>query len=111
MVGTRGSPEPVRVLVVDADPVARRLLAAAMNSSVAHEVLVRETASLDEAIPLLGSNPFAGAAVSLDLATESGTIAALRRAGLSGPIVATPAAAARCRARWKRCAPAQTISW
>ncbi|MEX2128385.1 MAG: sigma-54 dependent transcriptional regulator [Xanthobacteraceae bacterium] len=89
MVGTRGSPEPVRVLVVDDDPVARRLLAAAMNSSVSHEVIVRETADLAEAEALLRGMTFAGAAVSLDLAAAADTIAALRRAGLAGPIVAT----------------------
>jgi two-component system repressor protein LuxO len=89
MVGTRGSPEPVRVLVVDDDPVARRLLAAAMNSSVSHEILVRETANAHEAEALLRGTAFAGAAVSLDLAAASDTITALRRAGLSGPIVAT----------------------
>ena len=89
MVGTRGSSEPVRVLVVDDDPVARRLLAAAMNSSVSHEILVRETADAHEAEALLRGTAFAGAAVSLDLAAASDTITALRRAGLSGPIVAT----------------------
>ena len=89
MVGTRGSPEPVRVLVVDDDPVARRLLAAAMNSSVSHEILVRETADAHEAEALLRGTAFAGATVSLDLATASDTITTLRRAGLSGPIVAT----------------------
>ena len=89
MVGTRGSSEPVRVLVVDDDPVARRLLAAAMNSSVSHEILVRETADAHEAEALLRGTAFAGATVSLDLATASDTITTLRRAGLSGPIVAT----------------------
>jgi two-component system repressor protein LuxO len=87
MVGTRGSSEPVRVLVVDNDPVARRLLAAAMNSSVPCEV--SQTASVGEAELLLRGTAFAGAAVSVDLATAGDTIAALRRAGLSGPVIAT----------------------
>jgi two-component system repressor protein LuxO len=89
MVGSRGSTEPVRVLVVDDDPVSRRLLGAALNASVSHEVIVRETADLAEAETLLRATTFSGAAVSLDLAAAADTIAALRRAGLSGPIVAT----------------------
>jgi two-component system, repressor protein LuxO len=87
MVGTRGSAEPVRVLVVENDPVARRLLALALRSPQAQQITVHEAASAAEACCLLEDTDFAGAVVSLDSA-ENG-IAELRRAGLSGPIVAT----------------------
>jgi two-component system repressor protein LuxO len=60
-----------------------------MNSSVSHEILVRETADAHEAEAILRSTAFAGAAVSLDRSTAADTITMLRRAGLSGPIVAT----------------------
>jgi two-component system repressor protein LuxO len=89
MVGTRGSKEPVRVLVVDNDPVARRLLAAAIDASSARDAMVCETASLAEAEEALRGHAFAAAVVSLDVAQGDCAIAALLRAGLSGPVVAT----------------------
>jgi two-component system repressor protein LuxO len=89
MVGTRGSSEPICVLVIDDDPVARRVLAAALNASVAHYIRVREAAGIAEAAALLQGAGIAGATLSLDAGDAAGTIAALRRAGLAGPIVAT----------------------
>ncbi|MCC6948089.1 MAG: sigma-54-dependent Fis family transcriptional regulator [Bradyrhizobiaceae bacterium] len=89
MVGTRGSQEPVCVLIIDNDPVARRLLAAAMHASAAGDVVVREAASLADAEALLHEAAFTAAAVSLDFDNGESPIAALRRAGLAGPIVAT----------------------
>ena len=88
MVGTRGSAEPVRVLVVEDDPVARRLLALALRSTQAQQITVHEAASAAEACCLLEDTVFDGAVVSLDGCPEDG-IAELRRAGLSGPIAAT----------------------
>jgi len=87
MVGTRGSQEPVCVLIIDNDPVARRLLAAALRAS-RRDVVVREVANLAEAESLLREAAFAAAVVSLDSGIES-SIGALRGAGLAGPIVAT----------------------
>ncbi len=89
MVSKKGSQEPVRVIVCDNDPVARRLLAAAMNSSASHEAIVRETSSLAEALASVRDGFRSGAVVSLDLSGGADTVAALRRAGLSGPILAT----------------------
>jgi two-component system repressor protein LuxO len=89
MVGTRGSQEPVRVLVFEDDPVARRLLALALHSQDAHETVVREAASVAEACRLIEDTTFAGAVISLDLAGGEDVIAELRRAGFTGPIVAT----------------------
>lgn len=88
MVGTRGSKEPVRVLIVDNDPVARRLLAAAIHST-AKRAAVCETASVSEAEMPLRNFSFAAAVVSLDRGYPEDVIAALRRTGLSGPIIAT----------------------
>jgi two-component system repressor protein LuxO len=89
MVGTRGSQEPVRVLVVDNDPVARRLLSAAMRASPAFDAILCEAASLADVETALSEHAFAAAAVSLDIDEGDRALAALRRAGLSGPIVAT----------------------
>lgn len=89
MVSRRGSQEPVRVVVIDSDPVARRLLAAAINSSASHAAMVRETSSLAEALVSVRDGFHAGAVVSLDIAGGAEAVALLRQAGLSGPIVAT----------------------
>ncbi len=91
MVSKRGSQEPVRVIIVDTDPVARRLLAAAMNASASHEAVVRETSSLAEAVTSVRDGFCSGAVVSLDLGAGIDTVAALRRAGMTGPILATSA--------------------
>ncbi len=91
MVSKSGSQEPVRVIIVDNDPVARRLLAAAMNASASHEAIVRETSNLAEAVTSLRDGFRSGAVVSLDLSEGAETIAALRHAGFSGPILATSA--------------------
>lgn len=88
MVSKRGSQEPVRVVVVDNDPVARRLLAAALNSSASHEAVVRETSSLAEALVSVRDGFRSGAVVSLDLASGAEAIEAIRRAGMNGPILA-----------------------
>jgi two-component system, repressor protein LuxO len=86
----RGSQEPVRVLVIEDDPAVRRLTVAAL---VAHQNLVRirEAANLAEGVALLRDENFSAALLSLDGADGSATerIAALREAGLLGPIVAT----------------------
>lgn len=85
MVGTRGSQEPVRVLVVESDPASRRLLAVALGMSAS----VCEAADLAQACEHARSGTFGAAIVSLDDAGDA--VAALRRAGLSGPIIATSA--------------------
>lgn len=86
----RGSQEPVRVLVIEDDPAVRRLTVAAL---VAHQNLVRirEAANLAEGVTLLRDENFSAALLSLDGADGSAAerIAALREAGLLGPIVAT----------------------
>ena len=85
MVGTRGSQEPLRVLVVESDPASRRSLAAALAMS-AH---VREAASLAEAVEYASSSLFDAAVVALDAADAADTVSHLRRAGIAGPIFAT----------------------
>ena len=89
MVGTRGSQEPVRVIVIDADPVARRLLALALHSADTREAIVREAGNVAEACCLLEDTVFAGAVASLDFNGVDDVVSELRRAGLKGPIVAT----------------------
>jgi len=91
MVATRGSQEPVRVLIVDDDPAFRRALTAALISSASHPAHILEAASLAEAVALAREEDIAAAAVSLDLGGGADTVASLRRAGLSGPVVATSA--------------------
>jgi two-component system repressor protein LuxO len=88
MVGTRGSSEPVRVLVVEDDPVSRRLLAAALRSSSYPAFEIAEAPSLADAESFLQRQAFAGAVISLDLGDAGETIAALRRTAV-GAIVAT----------------------
>ena len=89
----RGSQEPVRVLVIEDDPAIRRLTAAALAS---HQNLVhiREAASFAEGETWLREEHFSAAVLSLDGAASgngspSELIAALREAGVLGPIVAT----------------------
>ena len=86
----RGSQEPVRVLVIEDDPAVRRLTTAAL---VAHQNLprIREALNLVEAIALLRDENFSAAVLSLDGSDGSAAepVAALREAGLLGPIVAT----------------------
>jgi two-component system repressor protein LuxO len=89
MVGTRGSQEPVRVIVIDADPVARRLLTLALHSADTRETVVREAGNVAEACCLLEDTVFAGAVASLDFSGADDVVSELRRAGLKGPIVAT----------------------
>jgi len=87
MVGTRGSQEPVRVLVVESDPASRRLLAAALAMS-AH---VHEAVNLAEAMEYASSSLFDAAVVALDADDATDTVSFLRRAGIAGPIFATTA--------------------
>jgi two-component system, repressor protein LuxO len=86
----RGSQEPVRVLVIEDDPAVRRLTVAAL---VAHQNLVRirEATNLAEGVAFLRDENFSAALLSLDGADGSAMerVAALREAGLLGPIVAT----------------------
>jgi two-component system repressor protein LuxO len=90
----RGSQEPVRVLVIEDDPAVRRLTAAAL---IAHQNLVRirEATNLVEAVALLRDENFSAAVLSLDgtgpdnSGSAAELVAALRQAGLLGPIVAT----------------------
>jgi two-component system repressor protein LuxO len=80
--------------VIEDDPAVRRLTVAAL---VAHQNLVRirEAANFAEGIALLRDENFSAAVLSLDGAGSNGTgsaaelVAALREAGLLGPIVAT----------------------
>jgi two-component system, repressor protein LuxO len=88
MVSKKGSQEPARIVIVDTDPVARRLLAAAFNASASHEAVVRETSSLAEALLSLRDGFRSGAVVSLDLSGGAEAVAALRQAGMNGPILA-----------------------
>jgi two-component system repressor protein LuxO len=89
MEGTRGSQEPVRVIVIDADPVARRVLTLALHSADTRETIVREAGNIAEACCLLEEAVFAGAVASLDFNGADDVVSELRRAGLKGPIVAT----------------------
>jgi two-component system repressor protein LuxO len=92
MVRSRGSIEPVRVLIVEDDPAVRRLSAAALVASQNPQIRVSEAASLAEGIALVRDEVFAAAVISLDGATEiSETLASLREAGLTGPMIATSA--------------------
>src|ERR1700674_5466420 len=84
MVLSQGSQEPRSVLIVDHDPAARRLTAAALH---AQKCCTREAEGIATAIAQLRMNPCAGAVVALDPANEAAeAVAALRRAGLTGPI-------------------------
>jgi DNA-binding NarL/FixJ family response regulator len=89
MEGTRGSQEPVRVIVIDTDPVARRVLTLALHSADTRETIVREAGNIAEACCLLEEAVFAGAVASLDFNGADDVVSELRRAGLKGPIVAT----------------------
>ena len=92
MVRSRGSEEPVRVLVIEDDPAVRRLSAAALVASQNTQIRVREAASLAEGIALVRDEVFAAAVISLEGAAEiSETIASVREAGLTGPMIATSA--------------------
>ena len=85
----RGSQEPVRVLVIEDDPAIRRLTAAALGAQQ-NLIRIREAANLAQATALLHEENFSAAVLSLDgadCAIEA--VAALREAGLLGPIVAT----------------------
>ena len=84
MVLSQGSQEPRSVLIVDHDPAARRLTAAALH---AQKCRTREAEGIAEAIAQLRMSPCAAAVVALDPASEAAeAVAALRRAGLGGPI-------------------------
>jgi len=83
MSGSLGSRKPVRVLVLDDDPAVRRLLAGALASL--NSIEIREAADLATAT----ASGCDAAIVSLDLAPARDMIAALRRAGIHGPILAT----------------------
>jgi two-component system repressor protein LuxO len=87
MLGTRGSKEPVRVLVVDDDPVSRRLLVAALGSPSLGTIEVREAPDLAGA-PGIDAGCHA-ALISLDPGAAAEAVSALRKSGMSGPIVAT----------------------
>ena len=91
MVCMRGSEEPVRVLIIEDDPTFRRLIAAALVVHQNPPIRVREAASLTDGIALIRDENFAAAVLSLEAATgqPADTIASLREAGLTGPIVAT----------------------
>ncbi len=89
MSGSLGSPEPVRVLVVDDDPAVRRLLASALASLSSAPALIREATSIAGAIAAAQESVLHAAVVCLDLRGAAGSIAALRRAGIRGPILAT----------------------
>jgi two-component system repressor protein LuxO len=84
-----GSPEPVRVLVVDDDPAVRRLLAAALASLSSAPALIREATSIAGGIAAAQESVLHAAVVCLDLRGATDGIAALRRAGIRGPILAT----------------------
>src|ERR1700694_494232 len=84
MVLSQGSQEPRSVLIVDHDPAARRLTAAALH---AQKCRTREAEGIAQAIAHLRTRPCAAAVVALDPASAvAEAMAALRRAGLSGPI-------------------------
>ncbi len=91
MVCTRGSEEPVRVLVIEEDPTVRRLTTAALIAHQHPQIRVSEVASFIEGVSLVRGENFSAAILSLEAAasTPAESITSLREAGLLGPIVAT----------------------
>jgi len=86
----RGSQEPACVLVIEDDPAVRRLTAAALSAHP-NLVRIREAANLAAGVALLRDETFSAAVLSLDGADGAvgELVAALREAGLFGPVVAT----------------------
>ncbi|WP_055038894.1 sigma-54-dependent transcriptional regulator [Blastochloris viridis] len=78
----RGSSEPRRVLVIDDDPVVRRLCLTTFGDR--HDLVADGAASLALALPRLGG--CAGAVVALD--GDAVPIETIRAAGFTGPVIA-----------------------
>jgi two-component system repressor protein LuxO len=101
MVGNIGSQEPnrvsvasasARILVIDHDPAARRLLMKALASASSLPLEIAEFERAEDGITAAGSAAFAAAIVSFDrraLSANMEMVANLREAGIHGPIIAT----------------------
>lgn len=101
MVGNIGSQEPnrvsvasasARILVIDHDPAARRLLMKALASASPLPLEIAEFERAEDGIAAAGSVAFAAAVVSFDrraLSANMEMVANLREAGVHGPIIAT----------------------
>ncbi|HRF08794.1 MAG TPA: sigma-54 dependent transcriptional regulator [Xanthobacteraceae bacterium] len=101
MVGNIGSQEPnrvsvasasARILVIDHDTAARRLLMKALASASPLPLEIAEFERSEDGIAAAGSSAFAAAVVSFDrraLSANMEMVANLREAGIHGPIVAT----------------------
>ncbi len=84
MVSSNGSQEPVCVLVVESDPVARRLLAEALRADACR---VHQAADTADAMDFSGER-IDGAIVCVDAGAPHEIVSVLRHIGIAGPIVA-----------------------
>jgi two-component system, repressor protein LuxO len=87
MVGQRGSQEPVRVLVIDDDPAARRSLSDALFAAEGRDIVAYQAANVTDAMDFSGET-IAAAVISIDVGDSVELIALLRQIGIGGPIVA-----------------------
>ena len=103
MVRNNGSQEPnsvsvasaaSRILVIDHDPATRRLLAKALASVAPLPLEIFEAERPEDGITAARQGSFSSAVVSFDrraLSANMEMVAALRAAGVQGPIIATSA--------------------
>lgn len=101
MVRKDGSQEPnsvsvasasARILVIDHDPAARRLLAKALASIWPLPLAITEAERAEDGLAAARETSFAAAVVSFDrraLSANMEMVAALRESGIHGPVIAT----------------------
>ena len=82
-ITARGSAEPRRVLVVDDDPVVRRLCLATFGDR--HDLVADGVSSIEQALPRLAGS--VAAVVALD--GNASAVETLRATGFAGPLIAT----------------------